>query len=197
MSDYFQMPLNFDEPKTRKDDPETSKEAASKIDYDSFRAVILKVLFQNQKAMATFEIGEFLGYPRDYISPHLKALTRGGWVSIVGSKVNPKTKNKVKNQTYYLTKKYFDSGLQNRTQIRFNKVPTKTIDRLPRTIASGCHYTLCFQAFENEWVAYYQFGGTRFEDITIHGDSLGDVVNNMYQAFSTWEQFKYLRHLLK
>lgn len=98
----------------RKTDPETSKQAAKKIDANSIRHRILSVLAHYPQGLATFELAIQMATPRDYISPHLKPLERGGWVRKTGeTKVNPRSKqNKVESEIWQVTEKFLGGTLR-------------------------------------------------------------------------------------
>jgi hypothetical protein len=73
----------------------------------------------------------------------------------------------------------------------------KAEQRLPRTFMQAVKYQLVLEAYETEWVAFYQWGNSRFADVTAHGDSIEDALNEMLRIFAEYEAFENLRHLLR
>lgn len=114
MSNEMSLLDLIDPPTARNTDPGTSHSAASLIQTGSIRQEILAVLMSSQSfGLATFEIAERIGVPRDYVSPHMKPLEKMGLVQRLKGfeRVNPKTKNKVKSEVWIVTSKYLNSDI--------------------------------------------------------------------------------------
>lgn len=90
----------------RATDPKTSRDAAKQVNVKSVRALILLALRDFPEGMASFELSTLMLVPRDYISPHLKPLSRLGLVTKTGlTRLNPQTSNRTKCEVWRLTDK--------------------------------------------------------------------------------------------
>jgi DNA-binding transcriptional ArsR family regulator len=113
----------MERPAARRGGPSTSRKAAAQVRRGSVRSAILKTLESASLGglkphhclgMATFEIAEQMGVPRDYISPHMQPLKELGYVYKTGAEVeNPATRNKVKSEVWKATER----GLQRARQL--------------------------------------------------------------------------------
>ena len=102
-----------DEPRARKTDPDTSWNAARQVKANSMRHGILRTLIARADGLATFEIYKAMGLPsRDYVSPHMKPLERGGWVRKTGeTRRNPMTSGRTECEVFIVTQKFKDHPL--------------------------------------------------------------------------------------
>lgn len=98
-----QLPLDFDPSKARAVDPKTSRDAA-KFNPTGIRQRILSILYHAGRPLATFQIADSMGIPRDSISPHMKPLERIGCVRRSGQTVvNPHSVRKVSSEAWEIT----------------------------------------------------------------------------------------------
>lgn len=130
------------EPKVRHEAPVTSKKAVQNLKYDSFRALILFELSKFSDGLTTVEIGDLMGYPRDYISPHIKALQMLGMLTRDGStRKNLKTARKTECEICKVSDKYLTSYLFKQTGLNYATLQAREtkakLDRLSAVIASA------------------------------------------------------------
>src|SRR6188768_2552592 len=97
--------MEVDPPTARKNDPQTSKDAALKIKYKGLRHAILQEIAKTGYYGATsFEVAERMKLPRDNVSPNFKPLERGGWLERTGlTRINRKTRSKCANEVWIVT----------------------------------------------------------------------------------------------
>lgn len=115
MANEFNLLEEFDPPRARHTDPQTSHRAASRIRAGSRRAKILfAVASTGMKGAATFEVAKMLGVERDLVSSNFKPLVEMGFLEI-GPCVrhNPKTNNG--SLVYVVTDKYKNSPFARNT----------------------------------------------------------------------------------
>lgn len=94
------------ESRARANDPQTSKDAAKQVNVKSIRALILSVFKNHPEGLASFELSLKMALPRDYVSPHLKPLSKMGLLRKTGlTRINPQTSNRTKCEVWRLTEK--------------------------------------------------------------------------------------------
>lgn len=99
-----QLPLDFDRPQVRASDPNTSRAAIKGLNVTPIRTKILETIFEARRPLASFQIAEILGVPRDNISPHMKPLERSKHLYRTGQTVtNPLSARKTQSETWGLT----------------------------------------------------------------------------------------------
>ncbi len=104
----------------RRTDPATSKKAARRITPGSIRHKILKTLETHPEGLASYEVSQALGRPRDIVAPNFAPLVRMGLIALTGKqRINPGTN--FENDLYVVTEKYFATRIS-RTPIPNNKL---------------------------------------------------------------------------
>lgn len=99
-------------PHARKGDPDTSKQAAAQVRVNSIRHGILDILQQHPEGLATFQVANLMGVPRDYISSHFKPLCSINVIRKTGKTIpNPMTKNRTRCEVYIVTQDFLKSPL--------------------------------------------------------------------------------------
>lgn len=103
-----QLNLDFSA-RTRKNDPDTSKKAAAKVDLGKVRKqVLLEISRFGQYGASTIELASSLGRQRDSVSPHIKPLIELGFIEKAPFvRKNPVTNNDC--QVYVVTTKFLSS----------------------------------------------------------------------------------------
>lgn len=107
--------FDFMEPHARLDDPDTSKDAAKMVTKTlrGRRKTILKAFVAKHPVpQASFQIGAFIGKPRDVVSPHLRPLETLGYLVCKGTTTNPDTHMRCiqwgLSEAFLATEKYKD-----------------------------------------------------------------------------------------
>ncbi len=65
---------------------------------------------------------------------------------------------------------------------------------LPQILMNVARYQLVIRAFGAEWTCSYQRGDERYENITAHGRTLEEAIDEMIFFFDNHDAFEPFRH---
>lgn len=158
----FDLGLDLSPNQVRENDPNTSKEAVRLVNQNlsQKRKMILKTIAMSKNGLASFQIAERLGIPRDSISPQMRPLEQLGCVIKSGRvKKNPLTN--AHSEIWILTDKFKASRQgQSINRMSERKVAQSKLDRLMnrRKVLDNQIHNMVKNAVEGESKLYHLEG---------------------------------------